>query len=84
MITAGFAGEQGRDVFAVPGRLSPLSQGCNKLIQEGAEVLTSAWIFLATAEGRPADKNRAGRSDCGQQIRAGRSVDQSNQCINRA
>ena len=47
MITAGFAGEQGRDVFAVPGSiLSPLSQGCNKLIQDGAEVLTCAEDIL--------------------------------------
>ena len=47
MITAGFAGEQGRDVFAVPGNiLSPFSQGCNKLIREGAEVLTSAADIL--------------------------------------
>lgn len=43
MITAGFAGDQGRDVFAVPGSiLSPFSQGCNHLIRDGAEVLESA------------------------------------------
>lgn len=43
MITAGFAGDQGRDVFAVPGSiLSPFSQGCNRLIRDGAEVLESA------------------------------------------
>ncbi|MEA4888242.1 MAG: DNA-processing protein DprA [Clostridiaceae bacterium] len=43
MITASFAGDQGRTVFAVPGSiLSPQSQGCNQLIREGAEVLESA------------------------------------------
>jgi DNA processing protein len=43
MITATAAAEQGRDVFAVPGGiLSPLSEGPNQLIKEGAKVVTSA------------------------------------------
>lgn len=38
-ITVSNALEQGRDVFAVPGRLTdPLSAGCNKLISEGAGI----------------------------------------------
>ena len=42
LITAGFAGDQGRDVFAVPGNAtSPLSQGTNALLRDGAQVVTA-------------------------------------------
>ena len=40
LITADFAVEQGKDVFAVPGNIfSSQSQGTNRLIQDGARVL---------------------------------------------
>ena len=43
MITARFAAEHGRQVFAVPGRIdSSCSRGCHKLIREGGTLLTSA------------------------------------------
>jgi DNA processing protein len=42
LITAEFAAEQGRDVFAVPGSiLAPQSKGTNRLIQNGALPLLS-------------------------------------------
>lgn len=41
MITARFAGEQGRLLFAVPGRIDqPTSRGCHQLIRDGATLLT--------------------------------------------
>jgi DNA processing protein len=42
LITAEFAVEQGRDVFAVPGNVfSPASRGTNRLIQKGAYAMVS-------------------------------------------
>jgi DNA processing protein len=41
MATARFAGEQGRLLFAVPGRIDQSSSsGCNQLIRDGAALLT--------------------------------------------
>ena len=43
MHTVRFALEQGRDVFAVPGSIfSPTSLGANRLVQDGAKLVTDA------------------------------------------
>lgn len=48
MITAKFAGEQGRLIFAVPGRIDqPSSAGCHQLIRDGATLLTSVDDLLS-------------------------------------
>ena len=42
LITADFALEQGKDIYAIPGRLDdPLSAGCNELIRQGAGMVVS-------------------------------------------
>lgn len=47
LITADMALEQGKDVYALPGPLdSALSQGCNKLIYEGAIPVLSVKMLL--------------------------------------
>lgn len=48
MITARFAGEQGRHLWAVPGRIDQAtSAGCHQLIRDGAILLTSVDDILS-------------------------------------
>ena len=47
LISAGQAGEQGRSVYAVPGRIDqPNAIGTNRLIQQGAKLVLSAGDIL--------------------------------------
>ena len=47
LITADMALDQGKDVYAVPGRIcDPLSGGCNRLIKQGAGIILSPDEFL--------------------------------------
>lgn len=52
IITANFAGECGRTVFALPGRVEQAgSRGCHKLIRDGATLVTSAEDILEDLTG---------------------------------
>lgn len=65
LITVDMALEQGRDVYALPGPVnSALSNGCNRLIRQGAGILLSPEQLLEewgiageTGPGKKADKN---------------------------
>jgi DNA processing protein len=49
LITADFALDHGREVFAVPGSiLSPASVGCNRLLRDGAGIVTEIADILET------------------------------------
>ncbi len=51
LITADFAADHGREVFAVPGSiLSPASEGCNRLLRDGAAIVTTAQDVLETLQ----------------------------------
>lgn len=49
LVTARFAGEQGREVFAVPGHpLDPRAEGTNQLLKSGATIATQTQDVLDT------------------------------------
>jgi predicted Rossmann fold nucleotide-binding protein DprA/Smf involved in DNA uptake len=62
LITARLAGEQGREVFAVPGSpLDPRAEGNNGLLKQGATLVTEAADVIAVLEPNPrARLRRAG------------------------
>lgn len=61
LITVDMALEQGREVYALPGRVTDaLSEGCNRLIQQGAAVAFSAEDMIRSLTGRETGNSRMG------------------------
>ena len=59
LITAREAAEQGRDVFVVPGNIdSPSCAGSNRLLRDGAGVVTCGWDVMEEYLGFFPDKIR--------------------------
>ncbi len=62
LITAALSLEQGREIFAVPGKIdSPLSEGTNQLIQEGAKLVRNwedVWSEFSHVWGAGEEKSR--------------------------
>jgi len=59
LITAREAAEQGRDVFVVPGNIdSPTCAGSNRLLRDGAAVVTCGWDVMEEYLGFFPDKIR--------------------------
>ena len=59
LITAARALDQGRDVFAIPGRIdAPACVGSNHLLRDGAMVVTEAWDILMHYESLYPHKRR--------------------------
>lgn len=59
LITARLAAEQGRDVFVVPGNIDqPSFVGSNRLLRDGAIMVSSGWDILSEYEALYPDKIR--------------------------
>ena len=59
LITANLAAEQGRDVFAVPGNIDvPTFVGSNRLLRDGAIMVSHGWDILSEYEAQYPDKIR--------------------------
>lgn len=82
LITVDMALEQGKDVYAVPGRLvDRLSDGCNYLLRQGAgialspEDLMAELLLLKNRSGAAKKRAEKGAEDAGESLAEGRKAE---------
>ena len=70
LITGDFALEQGRELFAMPGAASsPTSRGTNRLLKEGAQLVTEASDILSVLwPGQPSRRQREASTEFAEQL----------------
>lgn len=70
LITADMALEQGKEVYVLPGRVTdPLSQGCNRMLKQGAGLFTSVDDLLEETGFRTSVNHGQENGDCCQKKR---------------
>lgn len=85
LITVDMALEQGREVYAVPGRVTDrLSDGCNHLLRQGAGVFLSPEDFLRELEGNWRHRQGAGAEAGGVDRTEPRSAGDNQSCTERS